>query len=758
MITRFVPLRRINRLTLVGMAVIVVLTTVLTAATPATAGVPGTVHWDTGPSNITRSGTKSVFPAGAVDSNNKLHIMYATDNGTFWYINNVAGSFSPPQAIGSASLLDTYRYFALAVGPDNTLHVVYTALGKDYQVYYRHGILNGAVATWSAPKQISGGFKSYGANLFVDQQGTAHIVWIDNRCGQYNVFYRRLFANGVLSGTNAPNNDCGYQRQPQIVVTNDGKTHMVLYRENEVYYYRLESGYWYSKNLSTSGNIFSGNPTLTTDGTAIYVAWDEGVNGHDIRFRRSVDGGQTWSSMITVSGTPEFASFPNVSWAPASRRVYIAWSDATGASDLHTEIWFREFDPVTGTSSGASRLTYQGGDSGWPMLASPATRAELVWQDKAPGFFQVYREAGQIQSQSCNGSLTLNGSITLPDGTPAIHDNTITGSITPESGCVPTHMQVSLDTPPTDSTPQVAYSSTISVPISDSALTSCVHTVYVRLLVNGSAGAIFSKNIVVDKSVTADVRAVNPNMTILHTAAPTDGGAQDGDPNYTRNGTAYLQIIGDGDCVGLLDFAAPNNPTQTISNSIFRGPINLPNTSGQGVKTFQVSVRDKLTNSDLFPSRTSSFSITYDTTPPVLDMTKSPDVSSPSTTDSPVVTLNFSKIHVADNLYGPNEGLNNDAEFWGVWLASSRTANPNPATLKWSAAPVPQPGPDFSVTYSLFSGLNYGPVYDKAGDYYVFAKVLDGAGNASTSMIGTGKITLTSPYDIPTVQLPMLSR
>jgi hypothetical protein len=70
---------------------------------------------------------------------------------------------------------------------------------------------------------------------------------------------------------------------------------------------------------------------------------------------------------------------------------------------------------------------------------------------------------------------------------------------------------------------------------------------------------------------------------------------------------------------------------------------------------------------------------------------------------------------------------------------------------------VSTPATQFSLEWSLFSGLDYGTTLDKAGNYRVLVRFLDGAGNATQNMIST-TLTLDSGYIMPQQFLPMISR
>ena len=100
-------------------------------------------------------------------------------------------------------------------------------------------------------------------------------------------------------------------------------------------------------------------------------------------------------------------------------------------------------------------------------------------------------------------------------------------------------------------------------------------------------------------------------------------------------------------------------------------------------------------------------------------------------------------------------------QFWGMLIANttSPTATADDPGLKWYPVRVPEPNSSFTVTWDLFAGLNfpYADLRNKPGNYYVFVRFLDGAGNASTRSIKATAI-LTDGYDIPTLWLPVQAR
>ena len=114
---------------------------------------------------------------------------------------------------------------------------------------------------------------------------------------------------------------------------------------------------------------------------------------------------------------------------------------------------------------------------------------------------------------------------------------------------------------------------------------------------------------------------------------------------------------------------------------------------------------------------------------------------------------------MSDNLYGQQgEGLPSGRQFWGVWIANSRTPTAPTDPARWSPVEVPTHASDFTIDWSLFGGL--GNQANPAVDYYVFVRFLDGAGNPTreADIIETGMITLESGFTRPTLYLPSMHK
>jgi hypothetical protein len=276
--------------------------------------------------------------------------------------------------------------------------------------------------------------------------------------------------------------------------------------------------------------------------------------------------------------------------------------------------------------------------------------------------------------------------------------------------------------------------------------------VFARLFKSGVGGQVFSDNIQVDSTVDASVRMTNPHLF----GQPNTGGApgaQHGDPRYTRDQEFYLTISGTGECMGLQNYTVQGGSTGAIPEAGFADTVPLPSGSTPE-RNITVAVTDKINNSQNFQT-----SLVFDAGAPTLSNSGNPTVTMPLTTTNIIVPLSFDNITVNDAVYGTQgENLDQGKRFWGVWVAVSRTPTAPPTTdlARWAPVEVLNPDSTFTINWSLFSGLD--TQSKTIGDYYVFVKFLDGAGNFTTGTIESAKITLESGFTKPMQYVPFAHR
>jgi hypothetical protein len=295
----------------------------------------------------------------------------------------------------------------------------------------------------------------------------------------------------------------------------------------------------------------------------------------------------------------------------------------------------------------------------------------------------------------------------------------------------------------TDSLGWVSFLPKLSIPISFHlrALNCAPATLYTQVRNSSGLSEVIAKSasVILDADVQAQVRATNPHVadkaSVFTPIDPadfnSDGGASDGDPGYTRDPVYYLAINGAEECSSLKSFQvgrSANDLDQAIAipNNAFFNTFALPIEPGNGVTSFFVRVSDTLGNIRDFPQQ-----LYRDTIPPILDLNVLPTLTASNPQPGGLVDLRFAGITVSDNLY--------PGGFWGLWLAASREPISDPTTnadIVWTAVEVPatQRGDAFTIADWDFAARFAQPTI---GNYHIYARFLDGAGNPSGNWLET---------------------
>ncbi len=309
-----------------------------------------------------------------------------------------------------------------------------------------------------------------------------------------------------------------------------------------------------------------------------------------------------------------------------------------------------------------------------------------------------------------------------------------------------------------------AYVAPLTLPFNDPpGQSACaIKIVYGRLhdTVTGISSDPMFDTILVDPGVDAQVSVSNPGS---------------GDAAYTNTPYYVLDVQSrSGECSWLSSVQVGENVSGQLADTADNATIldastaatsNLmPMVSSEpGVHTVVVHVTDGVGHTYTYEEN-----ITLDTSSPQVtsetaSFTMVDKQSGAATTqaDSILVDLQATDLNIQEEL-----GNGQSGEVWGLWLANSTQSIPISHTtsldaLSWTPVrvynmTVKDDIYDFTVGWNLFTGLTESE--RKAGDIYVYARVMDAAGNMSTETLGGQQITLLEGYSLPTVYLPMVLR
>lgn len=282
---------------------------------------------------------------------------------------------------------------------------------------------------------------------------------------------------------------------------------------------------------------------------------------------------------------------------------------------------------------------------------------------------------------------------------------------------------------------------------------------------SGLSSDVFAASIMYDPGVDVSVTVENPFLQrnlrqIQATGALLQdfggAGAMAGDPGFTRAPFYFGRVTRNpGECNSIQEVRFGQLTPATSINGVPGGLIPIDQFNPQdGDYTVTIQVTDAIGNSRTF----SGFTMTLDRTAPqitgvytgamqVVNANNSPI----STVNTPLVNLRFTALEITDTGYGSK---NPNKPFFGVWLANStqrfdltdaaQLAAVN--NLDWRGVEVTSATNNgegafsFSVrNWSVFTGLQS---MQGGRDQYIYARVIDGAGNASVVTLESQRITL----------------
>ncbi|MBC8078487.1 MAG: hypothetical protein H7Y32_20585 [Chloroflexales bacterium] len=696
---------------------------------------------------------------------NRFHEVYVRRESSELYYQRGTGS-----ANGSVTW-ENPRVLATGIGngwniaaANGVVHIVYAS--SDRRMLYIRNERNGDLGNWSAPEQVATGFRQANeADIVLDSAGTPYVAFgqdVDDSL--LTVAYRK----GASSWTSYRLGEEAYfYRNAQLVVSGEGAgatVHVFSELKPEsssqiriAYATGPRDGPFDIRNFSepfSGGSRLAQQPTIAIDRTTntLFVSFFSGKDlEFDLFFTYSANNGATWQPAILDPFGSDIAVIEKSPMVGLPGGAYILFDT-------------RQIQNGSFAASGffASTFSTSTGSFSDPIAARPYAGTEFknVEPDLAIG--DVSKIATWVFGFTAGvGYSSDPGGITPPvvgPGGEAVVTNSATNNnpnITVNINKIvgnPTQMQVAFDSVPTDATPKEAFQPTFTRRAPDAA--SCARTINLVLLdATGKKSSTLTSNFTLDISVQASAVARNPykrENAVIYTA---DVGQtpSDGDSNYTRKQAFYVEIGGSNECSGLKQVRIGSS-AQTlgapfvISGNFFANVLPIPGDVQIGPNRVFIESTDNAGNTQLI-----SPTIYYDPTPPVFQTKGSVSAVAPTSGPNVLVSLQFRGNALSDNMYA-NRG------FWGVWVANSRTPITNPITdtvLGWAAVAAPGNTADF--TLSNWNLLNNIPVASQTpGDYYVYVRFLDGAGNPTNDFIST-KVTL-SAITKPTVTLPLISK
>jgi hypothetical protein len=237
-----------------------------------------------------------------------------------------------------------------------------------------------------------------------------YVTWKDDTAGNPEVFFKKI-GRGDATTINLSNN-AGVSDFPQISAS--GNNVYVVWQDGtpgnyEVFFTASTTGgASFTDVINLSNNAeYSGYPQISASGNNVYVVWQDysaATNNIDIYFRKSTDGGASFTDVINLSNNAGVSQ--NFQLITSGNNVYVVWQDGTPGN---YEVFF-----TASTTGGASftdviNLSNNAGVSSLPQISTSQNNVFVVWQDNSLGNYEVFFRSSFDHGSNFNNPINLSG-------------------------------------------------------------------------------------------------------------------------------------------------------------------------------------------------------------------------------------------------------------------------------------------------------------------------------------------------------------
>ena len=292
----------------------------------------------------------------------------------------------------------------------DTIHVVWEDDRKgNYEIYYKRSLNNGT--TWGNDTRLTSD-PNISIQPSISGSGSyVHIVWLDTRDGNWEIYYKNSPDGGNTWGNDIKLTDNPYDSYAPVVFARGSYVHVIWVDRrdgnDEIYYKRSKDNgiTWEPDKRLTNNPFTSTNPSLWVSDTTLYIVWQENRDGNwEIYFKKSTDNGTTWGPDIRLTINPNNSLYPSIS--ASYQNIHVVWVDNR---DGNSEIYYKRSNDGGNSWGSDTRLTNNPQESFYPSVFAWGLNVHLVWTDERDGNREIYYK------RSINGGTTWEPDLRLTD-------------------------------------------------------------------------------------------------------------------------------------------------------------------------------------------------------------------------------------------------------------------------------------------------------------------------------------------------------
>jgi BNR repeat-like domain len=276
------------------------------------------------------------------------------------------------------------------------VHVVwYDSTPGNEEIYYKRSTDGGGA--WATSKRVTyTAGSSIGPDIAVDSSGKLYVVWEDKTPGNSEIYFKKSTDKGTTWSANKRVTwTDGISMASSVAVDSSNRLHLVWDEFTsgnfEIFYKKSTDGgatWSTSKNLSsTSGNSVNAAMVVNSPDT-IHVVWYDFAPGNfELYYKKSTNGGSSWSAKKRITWNSGASTFPAIVVDP-SGNLHVAWSDATSGS---AEIYYKKSTDGGATWTAGKALATNSVESTTPDLTVDISgHLHLVWSADSPYTSEIY--------------------------------------------------------------------------------------------------------------------------------------------------------------------------------------------------------------------------------------------------------------------------------------------------------------------------------------------------------------------------------
>ena len=276
--------------------------------------------WATG-LRLTNNSAESSFPSVAVsgllvhvvwpdsrDGNYEIYYKRSTDGGINWGTDTRLTNNSAVSSVPSVSV------------SGSAVHITWQDLRDgNYEIYYKRSTDGGV--NWGADTRLTNNSSQSNDPSATVSGSVVHVVWQDYRDGNEEIYYKRSTDGGLSWGTDTRlTNNSAISIYPSVIASGLN-IHVVWIDDrdgnDEIYYQRSTDGgvNWESNLRLTNNNFHSENPFITVSGTIVHVVWTDDRNGnYSIYYKQNPTGNPIGIKSLSTEIPTEYSlsqNYPN---------------------------------------------------------------------------------------------------------------------------------------------------------------------------------------------------------------------------------------------------------------------------------------------------------------------------------------------------------------------------------------------------------------------------------------------------------------